>query len=181
MNSSNEPDIQIQAVKYDGSLHCEWETTLLTEIGQYLVVYGRPGRVLNHHTRNQTFICDTPSLEYYDLQDGYTVNLDLEQDGQVRYYCNICLPAERTVSGLRFVDLDLDLIRDTAGQWTVVDADEFLENQRTYHYPDEVIEGAEQMLRRLQNKIEQQDFPFDGFLTRQLKQLQAKGHLDRQS
>ncbi len=174
MYPSNEANIQIQAVKYDGSLHCEWETTLLTETERYLVVYGRPGRVLHHHTRNQTFICDTPSLEYYDLQDGYTVNLDLEQDGQVRYYCNICLPTERTASGLRFVDLDLDLVRNTAGQWTVVDENEFLENQRTYHYPDEVIEGAKQMLRRLQNKIEQQDFPFDGFLEKWMQRVNKK-------
>lgn len=174
MYPSNEANIQIQAVKYDGSLHCEWETTLLTETERYLVVYGRPGRVLHHHTWNQTFICDTPSLEYYDLQDGYTVNLDLEQDGQVRYYCNICLPTKRTASGLRFVDLELDLVRNTAGQWTVVDEDEFLENQRTYHYPDEVIEGAEQMLRRLQNKIEQQDFPFDGFLEKWMQRVNKK-------
>ncbi|WP_214721415.1 DUF402 domain-containing protein [Exiguobacterium sp. s192] len=174
MYPSNEANIQIQAVKYDESLHCKWETVLLTETERYLVVYGRPGRVLHHHTRNQTFICDTPSLEYYDLQDGYTVNLDLEQEGQVRYYCNICLPTERTASGLRFVDLDLDLVRNTAGQWTVVDEDEFLENQRTYHYPDEVIEGAKQMLRRLQNKMEQQDFPFDGFLEKWMQRVNKK-------
>ncbi|MCT4781392.1 MULTISPECIES: hypothetical protein [Exiguobacterium] len=49
-----------------------------------------------------------------------------------------------------------------------------------YHYPLEVIEGAEQMLRRLQSKIEKQDFPFDGFLARQLEQLQAEGYLDCQ-
>ncbi|WP_282356413.1 hypothetical protein [Exiguobacterium antarcticum] len=49
-----------------------------------------------------------------------------------------------------------------------------------YHYPLEVIEGAEQMLRRLQSEIEKQDFPFDGFLARQLEQLQAEGYLDRQ-
>ncbi|WP_161487722.1 hypothetical protein [Exiguobacterium sp. KRL4] len=59
--------------------------------------------------------------------------------------------------------------------------EEFLAHQRMYHYPFEVIEGAEQMLRRLQSKIEKQDFPFDGFLTRQLEQLQAEGYLDRQS
>ncbi|WP_370528997.1 DUF402 domain-containing protein [Exiguobacterium sp. Helios] len=70
----------------------------------------------------------------------------------------------RTTSGLRFVDLDLDLIRDTTGQWTVVDEEEFLENQLTYHYAVDVIEVAERTLRRLQDKIQRQVFPFDGFL-----------------
>ena len=45
-----------------------------------------------------------------------------------------------------------------------VDEDEFLENQLVYQYPVDVITGAEQMLHRLQDKIQRQAFPFDGFL-----------------
>lgn len=170
----------IQAVKYDGSLHCDWETTLLAETDRYVLVYGQLGRSLVHHTRRQTFICETPSLEYYDLQDGYTVNLDLEPDGE-RYYCNICLPAERTAIGLRFVDLDLDLIRNKACEWTVVDEDEFLENQRVYQYPEDIIEGAERILHRLQDKIQRQAFPFDGFLTCWLDRLPQHSRANRLS
>ena len=168
----------IQAVKYDGSLHCDWETTLLEETDQYVLVYGQSGRSLVHHTRRQTFVCETPSLEYYDLQDGYTVNLDLEPDGE-RYYCNICLPTERTAFGLRFVDLGLDFIRNKACEWTVVDEDEFLENQRVYQYPEDIIEGAEQMLHRLQDKIQRQAFPFDGFLTCWLDRLPQHSRANR--
>lgn len=153
---------------------------MLAETDRYVLVYGQPGRSLVHHTRRQTFICETPSLEYYDLQDGYTVNLDLEPDGE-RYYCNICLPADRTATGLRFVDLDLDLIRNKACEWTVVDEDEFLENQRVYQYPADVIERAEQMLHRLQDKIQRQVFPFDGFLTGWLDRLRQHSRADRLS
>lgn len=175
MHSSVTATVRVQVVKYDGTPHCEWDTTLLQETPQYILVYGQTGRSLVHHTRQQTFNCATPSLEYYDLQEGYTVNLDFERTGE-RYYCNICLPTERTASGLRFVDLDLDLIRDTTGQWTVVDEDEFLENQLVFHYPVDIITGAEQMLRRLQDKIQRQAFPFDGFLTGWLDRLRHDRH-----
>lgn len=180
MHLTTTSKIQVQAVKYDGSLHCEWETTLLEETDRYVLVYGQPGRSLVHYARRQTFVCDTPSLEYYDLQDGYTVNLDLEPDGE-RYYCNICLPTERTVSGLLFVDLDLDLIRNKACEWTVVDKDEFMIHQQLYHYPADIIEGAEQMLHRLQDKIQRQVFPFDGFLTGWFDRLPQNSRADRLS
>ncbi|MGE6556571.1 DUF402 domain-containing protein [Exiguobacterium artemiae] len=180
MHPTTPSKIQVQAVKYDGSLHYDWEATWLQETDQYVLVYGQPGRKLKHHTRKQIFICDTPSLEYYDLQEGYTVNLDLEPDGE-RYYCNICLPAERTASGLRFVDLDLDLIRSTAGEWTVVDEDEFLAHQLTYHYPVDVVQGAERMLHRLQDKIKRQAFPFDGFLESWLVRLPHNSGANRLS
>ncbi|WP_214854925.1 hypothetical protein [Exiguobacterium sp. s166] len=79
--------ITVHAVKHDGILHFEWQTTLLQETHQYVLVYGQPGRSLVHQTRQKSFSCATPSLECYDLQEGYTVNLYLEPDGE-RYYCN---------------------------------------------------------------------------------------------
>ncbi|WP_081776639.1 DUF402 domain-containing protein [Exiguobacterium artemiae] len=111
---------------------------------------------------------------------GYTVNLDLEPDGE-RYYCNICLPTERTASGLRFVDLDLDLIRNTACEWAVVDEGEFIIHQELYHYPVDVIEGAKRMLHQLQYRIQRQTFPFDGFLTRWLDRLPQNSGANRLS
>lgn len=62
-----------------------------------------------------------------------------------------------------FIDLDLDLVYRN-GVWQVVDEDEFMENQRLYHYPVELIERTRASLLNLQERIAQQQFPFDGDL-----------------
>lgn len=79
------------------------------------------------------------------------------------YYCNICLPPVLQGNTLSFIDLDLDLVHREE-VWTVVDEDEFLENQQLYDYPTDVIERARASLLNLQERIAQQQFPFDGFL-----------------
>ena len=155
--------LTIQAKKYDGRPHYSWEGTILKQMETYLVVANTPGRTLHHHRRDTIYTYDNYSLEFYPLNADFTVGLDVELTGEVTYYCNICLPPVLQGDHLSFIDLDLDLVyRDDV--WTVVDEDEFLENQQLYRYPVELIERTRTALLDLQQRIAQQQFPFDGFL-----------------
>jgi len=155
--------LTIQAKKYDGRPHCSWEGTVLEQTETYLLVANTPGRTLHHHRREAIYTYDNYSLEFYPLDGDFTVGLDMELTGETTYYCNICLPPILQGDVLSFIDLDLDLVyRD--GAWTVVDEDEFLENQKLYHYPIELVERTRASLLNLQQRIAQQQFPFDGFL-----------------
>lgn len=155
--------LTIEARKFDGRPHYSWDGDVLVQTEAYLLVANTPGRTLLHHRREAVYTYDNYSLEFYPLDADFTVGLDLERTGEVTYYCNICLPPVLQGNTLSFIDLDLDLVhRD--GVWTVVDEDEFLENQQLYDYPTDVIKRARASLLNLQQRIAQQQFPFDGFL-----------------
>ncbi len=155
--------LTIEVRKLNGRPHYSWNGYVLEQTKDYLLVANTPGRMLFHHRREAVYTYDNFSLEFYPLDADFTVGLDLERTGEVTYYCNICLPPVLQEETLSFIDLDLDLVH-RKGVWTVVDEDEFLENQQLYDYPLDVIERARTSLKTLQRRIAQQQFPFDGFL-----------------
>ncbi|WP_214729925.1 DUF402 domain-containing protein [Exiguobacterium sp. s168] len=154
--------LSIEARKFDGYPHYSWDGYVLEQTKNYLLIANTPGRTLHHHRRDALYTYDNYSLEFYPLDADFTVGLDLERTGEVTYYCNICLPPILQGNTLSFIDLDLDLVQRN-GEWKVVDEDEFLENQKLYDYPSDVIERARASLLSLQRRIAEQQFPFDGF------------------
>lgn len=151
----------IEARKFDGRPpHYSWGGYVLKQTKDYLIVANIPGRTLHHHRRATVYTYDNYSLEFYPFEADFTVGLDIERTGEMSYYCNICLPSVLQDETLSFIDLDLDLVYRN-GVWQVVDEDEFMENQRLYHYPVELIErtrasfdqqvSTEQSLRALRD------------------------------
>lgn len=155
--------LTIEARKLDGCPHYSWDGYVLKQTKDYLLVANIPGRTLHHHRRATVYTYDNYSLEFYPFEADFTVGLDIERTGEMSYYCNICLPSVLQDETLSFIDLDLDLVYRN-GVWQVVDEDEFMENQRLYHYPVELIERTRASLLNLQERIAQQQFPFDGYL-----------------
>ncbi|MFD2831386.1 DUF402 domain-containing protein [Corticicoccus populi] len=157
--------IDVLVYKYNGQKHYQWETTLLEHHNDYVLVKGDVGRELIHHTKGKTFICGTKSLEFFSTKEGFTVNIDIHDSGEMEYYCNISLPAECNMEQniISFVDLDLDLIRDKTGRWKLVDKEEFIENAERMNYSKDTVEFAENSLKELRRKITEEYFPFDDF------------------
>lgn len=158
-------EIDISVYKYNRQIHYEWKTSLIKIDEDYILVKGNSGRKLVHHTKNRVFDCPNRSLEFFSLNEGFTVNIDIDESGQTEYYCNICLPAEfDSIKGtLSFIDLDLDLLIDNSSNRKVVDEDEFISNSITMNYPKETIDYARNSLSNLEKKILSKEFPFDGF------------------
>lgn len=62
---------------------------------------------------------------------------------------------------LDYVDLDIDVLiwRDFSIQ--ILDTDEFAENSKKYNYSLEIINKADESLKKILELIEKRDFPFD--------------------
>lgn len=161
--NENGKKITISAYKYGGKLHYSWDTYLINENDEYILVKGKVGRKLNHHTKNKIFVCETPSLEFFSFTEGFTVNIDIHPDGELEYYCNIALPAKYKKHNISFVDLDIDIVKRPGEDWQLIDYDEFLSNSHLFKYPNDIVKYAEASIEKLQNKIREKAFPFNGF------------------
>ncbi|NGP45099.1 DUF402 domain-containing protein [Bacillaceae bacterium SIJ1] len=87
--------------------------------------------------------------------------MELEQGKIISYYCNVAMPSVIRNDELSFVDLDLDLVKESNEDWKVVDEEEFTMNSQTYHYPAALKDNAIKALATLKEKAKQESFPFD--------------------
>jgi protein associated with RNAse G/E len=69
-----------------------------------------------------------------------------------------------------FVDLDLDYVQRD-GKWLVVDEEEFENNAVKFGYPDELVRQARKELERLQERIVNKQFPFDGSIAQFIERI----------
>lgn len=152
----------MKSMKYPNIPHYEWKGRLLRNTPEYVMVLCESGREMKHHTKNTTFTIDVTSIEYFFLKEGFTVAMEIEEGNILSYYCNIAMPSVLHGNQLRFVDLDLDLVKGRNEDWMVVDEDEFEINSVKYGYPAELKEYALKSLDLLQKKINEGSFPFDG-------------------
>ena len=173
MNTLNEK-VKISVYKYNKKLHYSWDTYLIESTDEYILVRGESGRNLNHYTKNKVFKIPTQSLEYFSLTEGFTVNIDIYPNGDLEYYCNIALPAEYKDNIIRFIDLDIDIVKRPGEDWKIVDYDEFLSNSRLFKYPDDIVKFAEASTEKLQDKIRENTFPFNGFFDSFIKEIVSK-------
>lgn len=158
----------VKVFKYDGKLHYEWESEVVEDIKEYILLRSYPGRKLIHHTRNKVFNFDSYSLEFFPKCGWYTVNVDIHKNKDIEFYCNICKQPIILEDRIEFIDLDLDIVRDKNNNWSIIDEDEFYENALLYNYPEDlkikVFETKEYLLELIKNK----NFPFDGFIDKQI-------------
>lgn len=158
----NKP-LVVKVLKYGGKLHYEWTSTIIEQNANYVTAYSTPGRKLIHHTKDKEYHYDNYSFEFFPKNEWYTVCIDIEKSGSIQYYCNICMPPVMEDGEVNFVDLDIDIV-NRAGNWEVVDEDEFAQNQKLFNYPPAIIEQALQAKETLLEKIHNKEFPFNGFL-----------------
>lgn len=161
----------IQVKKFDKSLHYEWTSQLIDENKERILLYAGPGRTLQHHTRQACYTYESHALECFMCQNGFTVQLDLEEDGSIRYYCNIGLVPRLSDGVIEFIDLDLDFVAERGGEWRLVDEDEFVVNQIRYRYPESVVTHVWETIEEVRCRIKMETFPFDGSLERLLLKL----------
>ncbi len=173
MKTLNEK-VMVLVDKYNQKLHYSWDTYLIESTNEYILVRGEAGRNLNHYTKEKVFKIPTPSLEYFSLTEGFTVNIDIYPDGDLEYYCNIALPAEYKDNNIRFIDLDIDIVKRPGEDWKIVDYDEFLSNSRLFKYPDDIVKFAEASTEKLQDKIRGNLFPFNGFFDSFIEDIVSK-------
>jgi protein associated with RNAse G/E len=128
--------VRITVLKYDQRPHYSWDThRLMARDGT--VAVGRPGpRELVHHSKGQTFTFASTACELFWPGLPFSLGLSLAPGAEaVRFYCNIHQPALIEPQAIRFVDLDLDVIRNLGHPAEIADPDEFDVLRQRYGYP----------------------------------------------
>ncbi|SNZ14166.1 protein associated with RNAses G and E [Terribacillus aidingensis] len=154
--------IHLKSYKYPNIPHYEWKGQLLQKKPDYAMVLCEKGRELKHHTKGITFTIDVTSLEYFFFKEGFTVAMEVGAGEILSYYCNIATPSVFEGDELRYIDLDLDLIKKRNENWQVIDKDEFESNAVKYSYPPDLKSYALKSLELLRKRINTASFPFDG-------------------
>lgn len=157
-------NIIIKALKYGNISHYEWDTKLIEHNTKYLLVRSEVNRKLIHHTKGKIFTFDKPAIEFFPFEEWFTVSVEKTDSNQLKYYCNIAMPSVFTNGVCSFIDLDLDIIKNPEGDWTLIDEDEFVVNSKRYNYPKELINRAEEEAKKLKERIYNSKFPFDGWI-----------------
>jgi protein associated with RNAse G/E len=156
--------VKIKSLKYSNFVNYEWDTTLVEHTENYLIVKGEINRKLVHYGRGKVFTMENPAIEFFPLDDWFTVSVEKLANDSLKYYCNICKPSKFQDNELSFIDLDFDIIKHPGDDWTVVDEDEFIINSKKYNYPLQLIDKAIEEKNKLLHKIHNNIFPFDGWI-----------------
>ena len=82
--------------------------------------------------------------------------------GPVHTYVDMTTPPYWDGLALHAVDLDLDVVRGTAGRVWVDDEDEFARHRVELGYPDEIVELAVATAERVREAVLEEVAPFDG-------------------
>lgn len=154
--------VLIQSTKFDGSPHYQYRGRLVdVGPGYYRVVVDAGEAYTSYREAAGTIMA--PMTQIYFTDRWYNAFHNHEPIGRRRMltYCNVGMPAHLDGDVLRWVDLDLDLIRTEALGTIVDDEDEFAEHQVRMAYPPDVIASARAALEELQALARADLFPFD--------------------
>jgi len=154
---------RVATTKFGGSLHYRFAAQAVERRAERLVLYSPAGTPCDSYRGRLAF----PLHELWVHWRNRDWNLIVQWTADWRPHCeyvNIGLPSTWDDGTLRFVDLDLDVLRHPDGTVTLDDADEFAENQLRYGYPSDVIARAEAAAAAVLTLAREGAPPLDGSL-----------------
>ncbi len=153
--------IHVVSTKYDGSVHWEFDSFYIAELGSLLITTNFAGQELTTSDGPWTTPFDTRNHFWSDR--WYNImRCDRPRAGGLEYwYCNVTTPAQYDGETVRYIDLDLDVRVFADGTLEVLDEDEFLEHSARMGYPRDVIEQARRAVDELVALARSGQFPFE--------------------
>ncbi|MDQ3707920.1 MAG: DUF402 domain-containing protein [Actinomycetota bacterium] len=166
----------VATTKFGGSLHYRFAAQAVERSADRLVLFSPAGTPCDSYRGRLAF----PLHELWVNWRNRDWNLIVQWTADWRPHCeyvNIGLPSTWDDGTLRFVDLDLDVLRHPDGGVALDDAAEFAENQLRYAYPPHVIARAEAAAATVLALARAGSSPLDGRLYA-WRPGQALNHLD---
>jgi uncharacterized protein len=157
-------NVSVHSTKYDGSLHYRYNTTLVHEEANALMLYMQPGTPIESY--RGSMIAEYHNLQIYWSDRRYNLHVSWYADWRpLNHYVNVATPAVWNDGTLNFIDLDLDVIwRSSTGEVILDDEDEFALHQVSFGYPSHLIEQSLRSSLEVRQLIAQRSYPFDGSL-----------------
>jgi protein associated with RNAse G/E len=158
---SNQTELVVKVLKYDGTEHRNWRARLASREGELVVLAATFAEEVQHNILG--FIAaGTISTEYYWLNRWYNVFRFSEPNGEMlSYYCNVNLPPKIAADCLSYVDLDIDVLVQPNLTFQILDTEDFEANIVRYGYTREVQDGVQKATNELVELIKAQAFPFN--------------------
>ncbi len=155
------PTLTIVSEKYDRRHYIEWESRLVREDALGVVTFAPLGTELVHHTRGFRLTQDHHCLSLFPRDFWWNAMLDFDAAGRfLAAYCNVCLPYGRDGRVVRWIDLDLDVLRYRDRPAELLDEDEFAAHAQQYRYPAATIAGARTAAADLLDRASRGAIPF---------------------
>lgn len=156
----------LTAFKYGGQPHCSQPLLELHRSAHEAVLFGPIGAPFFHHTRGRRFAFPEAALYICtDHRPYLPVILAPPRDG-VRLYCHMATPCQIGPDTVRFIDLDLDVLRSEKGPPMLVDEDEYRDHRTRLNYPAPLMHWTEQGARAAMRDIAAGIYPFDDTMQR---------------
>ncbi len=159
--------IAVQYFKYPDTLHWRHDPMVVLGTDEHGIWFGggvdtfaKKGDVdppTDDHERG--FFIDHPFVGLV-VPDGWWTLTFNGPEHVVTHYVDIVTPPDFLVDEVRYIDLDLDIVRRSDGTVYVDDEDEFLEHSTTLAYPPVWIDRARSEAARIFLAIERGDEPF---------------------
>ncbi|GIW75931.1 MAG: UPF0374 protein YjjG [Phycisphaerae bacterium] len=151
----------ISSTKFDGSLHYQFEADLVQATDREIRVYTPPGvKLLTYRGELMT---RSHSLRIFYTDLSWNVMIRWHADWRFEeHYVNIADPATWDGRVVRWVDLDLDLIRRAGSDEPVLDDEQEFERHRIkWGYPEKLVQRVWQTVEQVWQLMRDEKVPFD--------------------
>lgn len=155
--------VSVISKKYDGSLRDEYETYLYEETDETITLFSLPGLKYWDYRKAGWFEAEDGLIEIYFKHKWYNILHICEQNRHIdhRIYVNIAMPVTFHVTGIEWIDLDLDYRVYLDNSVKRLDQDEFEQNVQKMRYPPDLIEQAYHACREVEAGLRSGAYPFD--------------------
>lgn len=164
MGSTGHVVVEYRAEKWGGGSHHTGRMHVLGEDGHGTWLWGPAGRTISGGPTG-AFVAEYDVVIVVPDQAWWSASWWIDHP-EVALYVNINTPAVRTGDVIRYVDLDLDVVRLTTGATEIVDQDEFAVHQVQLGYPPDVIAATEAAADEVLRAVQATAAPFDGAAAR---------------
>jgi protein associated with RNAse G/E len=155
---------QQHSTKFDGRLHYRYAVRPIVHREDLLITYSAPGSPMESCRERRTTTMHM--LAVFHLGRHYNLHVAWHEDWRpMMHYVDIATPATWHDGAVRYVDLDLDVIRGAdTGEVKLDDADEFETHRVEWGYPPELVECCWRAADEVKSLFRDGIWPFDDSL-----------------
>ena len=150
--------LNIISYKHDGKLHKVWKDVYkIYEDDHKLILINNYVHVMDGSGR--TWMTKEPAVCYFYKHYWFNV-VCMIKNNDVYYYCNLSSPYVSDIEGIKYIDYDLDVKVFPNGDILELDRDEYIFNDKQFHYSNDIKNIINEHMNILIKKIKNKEEPF---------------------
>lgn len=156
MNST----VKIKSLKHDNSFHRSWAENKVLFSDKHVII-GANNKTIVEEPDHKQWRTKELAIFYFPKNHWFNIVILFKSATEYSFYCNVSSPPTLNTGVIQYIDYDIDVIVDKDNRYTVVDIDEFEENQVKMNYPAYVTGKIDEELLMLTSWIKKSRNPFN--------------------